>query len=82
MDFAYEGAGKRTYLPMLILFSLIFPLWLGLLILYPWLGGKHSRAHMSHGNRSSSEGGSTAEKKELISSTMNKNYWLENQSSD
>lgn len=48
VDYAYEGAGKHTYLPMLILVALIFPLWLGLLFLYPWLAGKHSRTHKSH----------------------------------
>ena len=48
VDFAYEGAGKRTFLPMLLLFSLIFPLWLGLLILYPWIAGKRSYAYYLH----------------------------------
>ena len=42
VDYAYEGVGKRTFLPMLLLFSFIFPLWLGLLILYPWIAGKRS----------------------------------------
>ena len=55
VDFAYEGAGKQTYLPMLLLVGLIFPLWLGLLILYPWLGGKNSRAHLSHVDKCSDD---------------------------
>ena len=32
---------------MLLLFSFIFPLWLGFLILYPWIAGKRSRAQQS-----------------------------------
>ena len=64
VDFAYEGVGKRTYLPMLIL---IFPLWVGLLILYPWLAGKSSRAHLSHHEKPSQEDGDVAEMKKLIS---------------
>ena len=67
VDFAYEGVGKRTYLPMLILFSLIFPLWVGLLILYPWLAGKSSRAHLSHHEKPSQGDEDVAEMKKLIS---------------
>ena len=41
VDIAYEKAKKRTYLPMLTLVALLLPLLCGLLLLYPWLGGRH-----------------------------------------
>ena len=41
VDMTYEKAKKRTYLPMLTLVALFLPLLCGLLLLYPWLGGKH-----------------------------------------
>ena len=41
MDITYEKAKKRTYLPMLTLVALFLPLLCGLLLLYPWLGGRH-----------------------------------------
>ena len=39
VDYAYEDAQKRTYLPMLIQVGIYLPLLVGFFLLYPWLGG-------------------------------------------
>ena len=41
VDFMYELEGKRTYLPMLIQVAIYTPLLVGLILLYPWLAGRH-----------------------------------------
>ena len=48
VDRMYEKAKKRTYLPMLTLVALFLPLLCGLLLLYPWLGGRHKTMQQQH----------------------------------
>ena len=41
VDSMYEHEQKRTYLSMLIQVGIYIPLLVGLVLLYPWLAGKH-----------------------------------------
>ena len=64
VDITYEKAKKRTYLPMLTLVALFLPLLCGLLLLYPWLGGRHKTKELQPQDKKEDD-----EKTELIPAT-------------
>ena len=64
VDITYEKAKKRTYLPMLTLVALLLPLLCGLLLLYPWLGGRHKTKQQQPQDRKEDD-----EQTELIPAT-------------